>query len=152
MEARRRIAARLFAQGKSLTEVAAAVGSSVSSASRWRKIWRRRGDRGLVPKRHPGPRRKLTVVQQRQLVSALDQGPEAWEFDRPGWTCALVRQLIQRMFGVEFHVDYVGTLLHQLGWSPQKPQQRARERNEVEIERWRHEIWPEIKKGDRAKC
>jgi transposase len=50
LEARRKIAARLFAQGNSLTEVAAAVGSSVSSASRWRRAWKRRGEQGLAAK------------------------------------------------------------------------------------------------------
>jgi transposase len=148
LEARRIIAARLFAQGKSLTEVAAAVGSSVSSASRWREKWKRRGDHGLARKPHPGPQPRLTAVQRRQLVAALDQGPQAWGFDGSGWSCTLVRELIERLFGAEFHVDYVGTLLHQLGWSPQKPQHRAQERNEREIERWRDEIWPRIKKGD----
>lgn len=147
LEARRKIAARLFAQGKSLTEVAAAVGSSVSSASRWQTSWKRRGVRGLAAKRHAGPTPRLTKAQWRTLVAALDRGPQAWGFERSGWTCALVQALIERLLGVSFHVDYVGALLHGLGWSPQKPQLRARERNEVEIERWRRETWPRQKKG-----
>ena len=40
LEARRKIAARLFERGMPLTEVAAVVGSSVSSAYRWRNAWR----------------------------------------------------------------------------------------------------------------
>lgn len=152
LEARRRIAARLFAQGKSLTEVAAAVGSSVSSASRWRTAWRHGGARRLGRILHPGPQPRLTGKQQLQLVAALDQGPNAWGFDRPGWTCALVKDLIERLFQVRFHVDYVGTLLHQLDWSVQKPRHQARERDAQEIERWRREEWPRIKKGGRAKC
>ena len=152
LEARRRIAARLFAQGKSLTEVAAVVGASVSSASRWRKRWRHGGTRGLRRKPHFGPRQRLTGDQRRQLIAALDKGPTAWGFGRPGWTCALVRELIERLFGVQFHVDYVGTLLHQLGWSPQLPRQRARERDEDAIRHWRSQTWPQIKKGDRKRC
>jgi transposase len=147
LEARRKIAARLFAQGKTLTEVAAAVGSSVSSASRWRRVWKRRGESGLAAKAHAGPIPRLTKAQQHSLVTALSRGPQFWGFDRSGWTCALVQQLIVRLFGVSFHVDYVGTLLHRLGWSPQKPQQRARERNELDIERWRRETWPRLKRG-----
>jgi len=41
-------------------------------------------------------------------------------------------------------------LLHQLGWSPQKPEGRARERNEADIDRWRRETWPRLKKEPRA--
>src|SRR6266567_1274833 len=116
LEARRCVAARLFAQGKSLAEVAASVGSSVSSASRWKRAWRHGGVKTLRVKPHPGPEPKLQPPQQRQL------------------------------FAVDYHPDYVGTLLHMLGWSPQKPEQLARERREAEIARWRSERWPQLKK------
>jgi transposase len=104
----------------------------------------------LTAKVHAGPTPRLTKAQQRSIVTALSRGPQAWGFDRSGWTCALVQELIVRLFGVSFHVDYVGTLLHRLGWSPQKPQHRARERNEIDIERWRRETWPRLKKGART--
>lgn len=94
----------------------------------------------------------MSRKQRRELKAALLQGPTASGFDRPGWTCALVCELIERRFGVRFHVDYVGTLLHELNWSPQLPQQKARERNEQDIEHWRRDIWPQIKKGDRTRC
>ena len=35
-----------------------------------------------------------------------------------------------KRFGVTYHVDYIGTLLHKLGWSLQRPTLRARERDE----------------------
>jgi transposase len=59
------------------------------------------------------------------------------------WLAALglVQDLIQRLFAVDYHPDYVGTLLHRLGWSSQKPEQLARERHKAEIERW-----PQLKK------
>lgn len=150
LEARRRIAARLFAQGKSLTEVAATVGSSKSSASRWKQSWERGGDEALRPKRHPGPRPKLQSQQQKQLLTALKQGTRHWGYTIFGWTGPVVRDLIRRLFGVQYHVDYVGTLLHKLGWSPQQPERRARERNERAIARWRRDEWPRLKKEHSA--
>jgi transposase len=54
--------------------------------------------------------------------------------------------MIQRLFGVDYHPDYVPRLLRKLGWSPQKPERRARERNERDIARWRRENWPRLKK------
>jgi transposase len=57
-----------------------------------------------------------------------------------------VQDLIRRLFAVDYHPDYLGTLLHRLGWSPQKPEQLARERRETEIARWRRECWPQLKK------
>jgi transposase len=146
LEARRCVAARLFAQGKSLAEVAASVGSSVSSASRWKQAWRHGGVRTLKAKPHPGPEPKLQRQQQQELLTALKLGPEHWGYAPSGWTGPLVRDLIGRLFAVDYHPDYVGTLLHRLGWSPQKPEQRARERREAVIVRWRNERWPQLKK------
>jgi transposase len=144
------IAARLFAQGKSLTEVAAVVGCSKSSASRWRQAWEQGGKKALHSKPNPGAKPKLNPRQQRRLVDALKQGTNHWGYVLAGWTGPLVRDLIRRMFGVSYHVDYIGPLLHKLGWSPQKPEQRARQRNERAIARWRRDELPRLKKEHRA--
>ena len=148
LEARRRIAARLFERGMSLTEVAAVVGSSVSSAHRWRQAWKH-GSK-LRSKPHPGRASKLSAQQRTELVAALARGTRCWGYAPDGWTGPLVRDMIQRLFEVEFHPEYVPRLLHQLGWSPQKPEQRARERNEARIARWRRESWPRLKKEPRT--
>jgi putative transposase len=58
--------------------------------------------------------------------------------------------LIFSLFGIRYHVDHIGRLLHSLGWSPQRPQRRAVERNEREIQRWVKEEWPRIKKKPHA--
>jgi transposase len=150
LEARRRVAARLFAQGKSLAEVAAAVGSSKSSASRWKDAWRHGGVRTLAAKPHRGPEPKLRPSEQRELLAALKLGTRYWGYLPEGWTGPLVADLIWRLFLVDYHPDHVGTLLHNLGWSPQKPEQRARERPEAAIARWRSERWPQLKKEPRA--
>jgi transposase len=144
------VAARLFAQGKSLAEVAACVGSSVSSASRWKHAWQHGGVKTLMAKPHPGPEPKLPPQQQRQLRAALKLGTRHWGYAPQGWSGPMVRDLIWRLFAVDYHPDYVGTLLHRLGWSPQKPEQHARERREAEIARWRSERWPQLKKEPRA--
>lgn len=144
LEARRQIATRLFERGMSLTEVAAIIGSSVSSAHRWRTSWRHGGK--LCAKPHPGRTPKLSASQRAELIEALTQGPRHWGYAPDGWTSPLVRDLISRKFDVEFHPDHVSRLLRGLGWSPQKPERRARERNETEIARWRRETWPRLTK------
>jgi transposase len=144
------IAARLFAQGKSLTEVAAMIGCSKSSASRWRHAWEQGGLNALRPKPNPGRKPRLSSLQHRRLVAALKQGTCHWGYAPTGWTGPLVRDLIERLFEVQYHVDYVGTLLHKLGWSPQKPERRARERNEGAIARWRRDELPRLKKEHRT--
>jgi transposase len=150
LEARRRIAARLLVQGDTLTKVAAAVGADRSSVKRWKAALERGGEDALAGKRHPGPQPRLTPKDRRRLVEALTAGADCWGFPTPEWSCARVKLLIERLFQTSYRVDYVGTLLHQLGWSAQKPEHRARERDEVAIERWRREQWPRLKKEDRT--
>jgi transposase len=150
LEARRQIAARLLAQGDTVTKVAAAVEASVSSVKRWKECLARGGSAALESKPHPGPKPRLTPTEHRHLLKALQAGAEGWGFPSPEWNCPRVQALIARLFQVEYHVDYVGTLLHQLGWSTQKPAHRAREQDRQAIERWRRVEWPRLKKEDRT--
>jgi transposase len=62
------------------------------------------------------------------------------------WTTARIAELIDREFGIQYHRDHVGRLLHSLKWSPQKPERRALERNDEAIEHWKQKHWPRIKK------
>jgi transposase len=48
---------------------------------------------------------------------------------------------------VRYHKDHVGRLLKGLGWAPQVLARRAVQRDEAAIERWRAEVWPELKKS-----
>jgi hypothetical protein len=58
-----------------------------------------------------------------------------------------VAQVIRERFKVEYHRDHVGRVLHALGFTQQKPQRRATQRDEAAIERWRTHDWKRIKKG-----
>ena len=66
--------------------------------------------------------------------------------DRYLWTQQLIADLIQREFGVSYHHDHVGAILHEMGFTHQKPAKRARERDEAKIEAWRKVFWPELLK------
>lgn len=151
LEARRLRAAKLLRERKTLTEVAKIVRSSVSSVKRWKDALDKNGEEALQAKPHPGRQPRLSARQKERLLKALARGASKAGFATDLWTCPRVAEMIRRLFGVSYHVDYVGTLLHKLGWSPQKPEQRARERDEEAIARWRREDWPRLKKEARAK-
>ncbi|GGR23722.1 hypothetical protein GCM10008957_39500 [Deinococcus ruber] len=61
-------------------------------------------------------------------------------------TTRRVRDLIGQAFGVWYHSDHVRKLLQQLGFSPQMPDGRAAERNELRIASWRAQVAPELEK------
>lgn len=146
LEARRRRAAMLFQERKPLAEIARVVGASLSSVKRWKRAWQDGGIAALAAKPHPGPKPKLTCDQKQELVETLQRGPLAAGYANDLWTCKRVAQVVGKQFGVSYHPDHVGRILHDLGFSPQKPQQVAREQDTDAVERWRRVDWPRIKK------
>ena len=70
--------------------------------------------------------------------------PRQYGLDFGLWTRAIVVTLIERKFGVRLGVTAVGALLAKLGLTPQKPLQRAYQRDGAAIERWQRETYPGI--------
>jgi len=150
LERRRLHAMTLVREGYSLNEVARRIGCNASSVMRWRDAFRRGGHAALRPKPTPGRPPLLTGRQKASLVSHLLQGPLAHGYRTDLWTTLRVAQLIQRKFGVRYHRDNVGRLLHVLGWTCQKPEKRATQRDEAAIEDWKRRDWPRVKKTRRG--
>jgi len=147
LEKRRLEAGRLFAKGIRPAEVARQLGVSREAASQWHKCWREHGRAGLKSKRKPGRPAELTARQKRQLCSALLRGPPAHGWKTDLWTLERIQQLIRRKFAVRYHVGHVWHVVRQLGFTPQRPQGRARERDEQAVRRWLRWKWPAIKKN-----
>jgi transposase len=64
--------------------------------------------------------------------------------------CAVVAELIERKFGIRLGLTAVGALLAKLNLTPQKPLQRAYQRDPAAIERWRRETYPAIARQAKA--
>jgi len=146
LEFRRRRAVALLDEGRSLNEVARLLGCAPSSVMRWRDRRRRGGIKALKVRSSPGRPPKLTAVQRRRLVRRLLRGAMAHGYTTELWTTARIAEVIEEHFGVTYHRDHVGRLLHGLGWSSQTPERRAVERNETAIEHWKKKRWPQVKK------
>jgi transposase len=113
---------------------------------RWRRAWQEGGIAALAAKPHPGPTPKLSEYQRQALVTILKDGPIRAGFSTDLWTTGRVAKVVRKKFRVSYHPDHVGRILHDLGFSPQKPQQVAREQDAAAIEQWRKRDWPRIKK------
>ena len=143
---RRRRALALVDDGLSLNEVARRIGCQASSVMRWRDSRRRHGAAVFSVRFSPGRPPKLSAKQRGQLGKLLLKGAMANGFRTELWTTARVAQVIRQRFGVNYHRDHVGRLLAKMGWSAQKPERRALERNEARIQQWKEGEWPRIKK------
>ncbi len=150
LEERRRRAVALLRQHRSLHEVARRIGCNPSSVMRWRNALRRGGADALRAKPAPGRPCRLTRQQKERLVGWLRQGAMAHGYRTELWTTLRIAELIRRHMGVAYHRNHVGKLLHDLGWSHQKPERRALERDEEAIAQWKRDVWPRLKKTPRG--
>ena len=149
LEDRRRKAVQLLGEDLTLREVARQIGCHASSVMRWRDRLEQFGEQGLKVGSSPGRPARLSRKQKDQLVGLLLRGPGAFGWRTEVWTTLRITALIKKTFGVRYHPDHVGRVLHQLGWSHQKPERRARERDEQAIEAWK-KAWEEEKKTSRG--
>ena len=151
LEHRRRRAIVMLGKGNSLSAVARMLGVAPISVSRWRDAYDVGGDRALTSKPAPGRPTKLSVAQRRKLIRLLRQGPRAHGYRNELWTLKRVARLITKQFGVHYDPSSIWRILKALGWSCQKPERRARERDEQTIKRWRKTDWPRIKKSEKKR-
>jgi transposase len=146
LENRRKRAMVLFEQGYQPVEIARKLQVDRRSVRRWKAAYLRDGMEGIQARPAPGRPPKLDSKAKARLEKALLKGAQAAGFPTDLWTCPRVAELIDAHFGVCYHVDHIGRLLHSLGWSPQKPTRRAIERDEAGIQQWVKQQWPRIKK------
>ena len=136
----------LLDQGRSQSDVARALGVSPAAVSQWVKARRAGGEVALRAKRHLGRKPKLSDRQMRRLQKMLLKGPTRNGYANALWTLNRVAQLIDKHFGKTYDPSGVWHVLRRMGWSCQKPERRARERDEEAIATWRKKDWPRIKK------
>lgn len=151
LEARRLEAGRQLLAGKGIREVARLVKASPSSVKRWKEALEEGGLEALAAKPHPGRPPRLTAEQKEDLAAILLRGPRAAGFPTDLWTLPRIAKVIEVHFQVKYHPAHVWRILRGMGWSAQKPERRARERDEEAIRRWREEEWPRIKKKPASK-
>jgi len=150
LERRRRQAVAAVKSGTPQKIVAQVVGVDPNSVWRWMEM-DRQGCGALAAQPPSGRKREMNASQERALAKALKKGARAHGWPDDLWTAARVTEVIRRHLKIEYHVEHVRHILKdRLGWSSQRPELRARERNEAEIRRWKREALPRIKKSPGA--
>lgn len=145
-------AGRLLRAGKSCAQVALAVGVARQTVYTWKRLLDEGGIDALraVPER--GRPAALDEQQLASLRSALLQSPTEHGFGTELWTLKRAGAVIERLHGVRFGQTQVWRILGSLGFSPQKPEKRAIERDEDAVRHWKKRTWPALKKKPSAKA
>jgi transposase len=145
-EARRFRGIALLKEGHGVCEIAGVLGVTPGAVSQWKTAYESKGQEGLRSQPHPGAQPKLSAQELQKIPSLLLKGPKVHGFSTELWSLERVATVIQREFGVRYHPAHVWRILNALGWSCQRPERRARERDDQAVKEWRQKDWPRIKK------
>ena len=143
----RLLAVRRVREGEKPSAVVASLGMNRTSIYRWLKAVaaRGQGEQALASRPATGRPPKLTLKQQEQVFRWINGcDPRQYGLDFGLWTRQIAATLIEQKFGVHMGVTAVGRLLSRWGMSPQKPLQRAYQRDPQAVERWQRETYPGI--------
>lgn len=146
LEKRRKQAGKLFRKEYAAPEVARRLGVARQVAYRWKDAWVQGGSAALASKGPAGRKSKLTARQTQKVTQALLAGSSAHGYKTDLWTLPRVAALIEDLTGVEYHPGHVWRLLRASGFSCQRLERRAVERDEKAIGRWKRVDWPALKK------
>lgn len=146
LEHRRREGFRRLRAGHSQATVARDVGVSRQTVSRWAKRLAAQGHKSWRSLGRRGPKPRLDSGQLAELRRTLKAGAVAAGYPNELWTLPRIAEWIGRQWGVRLGTTQVWNILRQkLGWSCQRPERRARERNEAKIAHWKRVVWPRLR-------
>jgi len=147
LQERREHALKLLEQGKSVKDVAIKMSVRDRSVSRWRQERKRPKKKSERP---PGKPSYLSKNQIQQLERELLKGAYAHGYSEDYWTLDRIGHVIWTLFKVRYVPSGVWRLLDRMGWSCQKIQRLAIQRNDETIVKWNQRVWPRIKKVARV--
>lgn len=116
------------------------------SINRWLRRYETMGIEGLLTGTAPGRAPLLTQEQHEQLTLLIEAGPQAAGYTSGVWTGPMIADLIEDRFGVRYHNHHVPRLLHQLGFSVQRPRKRLARADADAQAQWLRKKLPAIKK------
>ena len=144
-------AGRMLKAGKRPAEVAQAVGVARQTAYTWQALLDEGGIEALRAMPTRGRPAKLDAEQLVGLRRALLQSPTDHGFGTELWTLKRVGALIERLYGVRYSQTHVWRLLGALGFSAQKPERRAIERDDAAVQAWNARLGRRLKKSPAAR-
>jgi|SRR6516162_2505764 transposase len=141
----------LSIEGYTTPRIAQALKVHRSTVPLWIEHWNQERENGLLEGHRSGRPRGLSQAQQGQLQDLLDSGPVAYGLETGIWTSPVIRRVILREFGVDYHPGHVRKLLKGLGYSVQRPTTRLVQAQAATKNRWVRYTYPHLKKKPSAR-
>jgi len=142
----RKRAGKLFKKGVRQTDIARRFRVSRAAVSTWHAAWKKNRKTGLVSKGRPGFPSRLNEKKRTSFKQAILKGPLSYGYETDLWTLSRLAAVMKKETGVRFGHNRTWQIVRELGFTCQKPQVRARERDEEAIKAWKEKRLPGLKK------
>jgi transposase len=151
-----RVAARLHAivlnmEGKAAPEIADILKVHRSKVSIWLRNWQENGMDGILEGHRSGRPPAISAAQRQELADILDSGPVAYGFTSGVWSSPMVARVIKEEFSITYNPAHVSRILHDIGFSVQRPRKTLAKADKTLQSRWVRYKYPSIKKKPRPK-
>jgi len=140
---------KLYKQGKKISEISEFFGVTIDAVYKWIRKYKQNGKDSLRMKKAKGAEPKITKNEAKRLIKLIEKSAINYGFEIPLWDCKKIKQVIKSKFGKDIHFSNVWRMLVKLGFSPQKPEKMALERNQRKVNKWIREVWPDIEEQRR---
>jgi len=142
----RKRAGRLFANAISQADIARTLGVTPAAVSQWHAAWKDNRETGLASKGHPGFPSRLTDEKKKLFKRAILQGPLSHGYETNLWTLTRLSDVMKKCTRIRFGHNRTWQIVRELGFTCQKPQIRAKQRDEKAIKAWKEKRLPGLKK------
>ena len=140
---------RLDKKGYSQIQIAEMVECTQSWVSRFLQRYATEAVAAMRAKRAgKGRKAALSETDLEELAVLIETtAPSVYGFESEGWTRLKVAEVMRQRFGVKHDVSHISRLMKKIGFSLQKPLTRDYRQSAEEIEKWRSETFPQLKKS-----
>lgn len=142
----------LNSDGRTSGEIADILKAPRSKVSQWLSDYETYGFDGLLEGHRSGRPPRLNEKQHEVLKDIIESGPVAYGFDSGIWTSPMVGRVIEEEFDVTYHPGHIRKLLHEIGFSVQRPRRVLVRADAQKQDRWHRRTYPNLKKKRREKA
>lgn len=139
-------AGKLFVNGRAQAEIARKFKVSRAAVSQWYAAWKKDRKTGLVSRGHPGFPSRLTDKKRNVFKRAILAGPLSHGYTTNLWTLSRLADVMKKCTRVRFGHNRTWQIVRELGFTCQKPQVKAQQRDEKAIKAWKEKRLPGLKK------
>ena len=116
------------------------------TVTEWYAKWKRGGIDALKQGKY-GRVSKMSMKQEIKIQNDILKGALKCGYDTDFWTLRRLTDHIKKETCISYKDRSVWHTMERFGFSCQKPERRARERDEKAITTWLKKTWPQVKKG-----